>query len=256
MLSLRSLQAVGQERIGEFSVQPQASGAFMIFEVYAADADGQPGQLLSEEEALDFYWHLVPEHPELLAHYYLQFVESGQVEWLIFRDRLSAAILVARSATKSIRALEVSATRQRRDGSHRTLPGWEGEADMAQDELISLLTESQEIAVGATILTAVAALESFLDDLTPAIANVHGLQNRLNLFLKELDVPKETAKELRTRVLRLGQLRNSFAHSLTGSYFSRHEKGKYTEALLEETLQAVGGVAVDVLGLYEHSTEA
>lgn len=227
----------------------------MIFEVYAADADGQPGQLLSEEEALDFYWHLVPEHPELLAHYYLQFVESGQVEWLIFRDRLSAAILVARSAIKSIRALEVSATRQRRDGSHRTLPGWEGEADMAQDELISLLTESQEIAVGATILAAVAALESFLDDLTPAI-KVHGLQNRLNLFLKELGVPKAAAKELRTRVLRLGHLRNSFAHTLTGSYFSRYEKGKYTEALLEETLQTVGGVAVDVLGLYQHSTEA
>jgi hypothetical protein len=46
----------------------------------------------------------------------------------------------------------------RRDGCHR-VAGWETESDQALDSSLGVVEEAQAIAIGAAILTAVAALE-------------------------------------------------------------------------------------------------
>ena len=69
----------------------------------------------------------------MLADLYVNFHQLDQVEFMIFKDRLRAAILVANSTRQSVDNVKAQFEQQRKDGSHQ-VPGWEGESDMVLDE--------------------------------------------------------------------------------------------------------------------------
>jgi hypothetical protein len=96
----------------------------------------------------------------MLAEYYLNFPEFDQISFLVFRDRLSAAILVANSTRQSVDQVKENLEQDKANGTRRA-PDWERESDLA------LVENALEISIGGAMLTAVAALESLLKDLAP-----------------------------------------------------------------------------------------
>ncbi|OCB26018.1 hypothetical protein A5689_11825 [Mycobacterium intracellulare subsp. yongonense] len=82
---------------------------------------------------VQMYWDAVDDSPEMLADLYVNFHQFDQVEFLIFKDRLSAAILVANSTRQSVADQRRKFEAMKKDASHR-VPGWEGESDMILDE--------------------------------------------------------------------------------------------------------------------------
>jgi hypothetical protein len=137
---------------------------------YHGDDTGNldPSRPFTDSEHVEAYWAIVDDDPTALADLYLGFHDFNRVEFLLFKDRLSAAILVARSAMKANSELDARFEQRRKDGSH-LVPGWEAESDGALDESIGVVHGAQEIAVGAAILTAVAALELLLKELSSTV---------------------------------------------------------------------------------------
>ena len=62
---------------------------------YRATEDGQPdfSHPMTDPERVQAYWESASSHPELLADLYVNFHRFNTVEFTIFKDRLSAAIL-------------------------------------------------------------------------------------------------------------------------------------------------------------------
>src|SRR5437879_6535594 len=116
---------------------------------------------MSKKECIEFYWQTADEEPSLLADLYLDFYDFSRVEFLIFKDRLSSAILVSNATKKTIAEMESKFKAQQKSGSHR-VPGWELESDMVLEENLGIIENTYRISMGATIVTAVAALESLL----------------------------------------------------------------------------------------------
>ena len=99
-----------------------------------------------------------------LADLYIDFYDFSEIEFLVFKDHLSSAVLIAHAARRGIDMLLAKFEAQRKDGSHR-LAGWETESDQVMLKALEVTKASYEISIGATIVTAVAALESLLIDL-------------------------------------------------------------------------------------------
>jgi hypothetical protein len=135
---------------------------------------------------------------------------------------------------------------KREDGSY-LISGWESESDLALSEALTVTNDAHNLSLGATIVTAVAALESLLIDLTPdSEPKPRGLAPLLLAFLRRYGVSEsqtatmtETGKKLRVR-------RNTFAHSLTGSYRETDPSvaAMFTSETMEDTLYTVGRLAV------------
>src|SRR5260370_26693610 len=98
---------------------------------FHADKDGNPdiSRPMNKKESIEFYWQTADEDPSLLADLYLDFYTFSRVEFLIFKDRLSSAILVSNAAKKTLAEMESKIKAQQKSGSHR-IPGWEGESDL------------------------------------------------------------------------------------------------------------------------------
>jgi hypothetical protein len=143
--------------------------------------------------AREAYRHIIEEQPAALADLYIDFYDFRQVEFLIFKNRLSAAVLISNAASRGIYELMSKFEAKREDGSY-LISGWESESELALSEALTVTNDAHNLSIGATIVTAVAALESLLIDLTPD-------------------------SELRGR-------RNTFAHSLTGSYLGDGSVGR------------------------------
>jgi hypothetical protein len=136
---------------------------------FHVDDKGDPdlSRPLTQLEHVEAYWANADNDPDSLANLYLNFHDFGRVEFLLFRGRLSTAILVARSARNATSRLKARLEQQRQDGSHR-VTGWEAESDDVLEESLGIVQNTQEIAIGAAILTAVAALEhSYLRSCRP-----------------------------------------------------------------------------------------
>ena len=98
-----------------------------------------------------------------------------------------------------------------------------------------------------TTVTAVAALESLLIDLTPdSDTKPRGLHMLLLAFLKRYKVPKSQSEYITEMELKVGRRRNTFAHTLTGSYFANDKslQAMFTPETMEDTLYIVSKIAI------------
>jgi hypothetical protein len=213
---------------------------------FPADEDGNSGRPMNKQESIDFYWQISSEDPSVLADLYLDFYNFSRIEFLIFRNRLSSAILVANAAKKTIADMEATFKAQQKSGSHR-VQGWEGESDDALEENLGIIKDTYRISIGATIVTAVAALESLLIDLTPdSEPKPEGLHRLLLAFLRRYQVTRPQSEHLTEMELKVGRRRNTFAHTLTGSYFAHDEslQAMFTTEAMEDTLYTVCEIAL------------
>jgi hypothetical protein len=200
------------------------------------------------DDDVEMYWATIDEDPTTLADLYLDFHIFSRIEFGIFRDRLSAAILVARAAKKQINQLEEHFKTQQQDGSH-IVPGWEAESDDYLGVNMGTVETAYHLYIGATTVTAVAALEALLMDLTPDDeALPRGLHRLWIAFLDRYKVIGETRLRMIQQEQKIGKRRNTFAHALTGPYFSREKsiQDMFTEGTLQDTLQTVGNLAVEM----------
>jgi hypothetical protein len=213
---------------------------------FHADDEGNPdlSRPMTQEEHVGSYWTNADNDPYSLADLYLNFHDFDRIEFLLFKGRLSAAILVARSAGGTTSRLKAMFEQQRQDGSHR-VPGWEGESDDFLDESVGVVQDAQDIAIGATILTAVAALELLLKELSTSTEKRSGLDQALKEFLKQENASPDEAKRIIELVSRVRKRRNFFAHTLTGSYWDRRATGDmFTQEAMDDTLFTVAEIAI------------
>jgi hypothetical protein len=108
---------------------------------------------------------------------------------------------------------------------------------------------AQEIAIGAAILTAVAALELLLSELSASRAS--GLDQALKQFLARQDATPEDTERITAMVSEVRKRRNSFAHTLTGSYWDRPAASLFTAESMDDTLFTVADVAVALEALLD-----
>lgn len=183
----------------------------------------------------------------MLADLYLGFHDFDRIEFLLFKGRLSAAILVFRSAREAVARMEAGFEQQRQDGSHRIL-GWEGESDLVLENSLGVVRDAQKIAIGATMLAAVAALELLLKELSPDGGGRSGLDQTLRDFLARQSASPDETERIVEMVSKVRRRRNKFAHALTGSYWDWSED-MFTPEAMDDTLFTVAEVAIAVEGL-------
>lgn len=220
---------------------------------YHGDEDGPDfSRPMTHPEMVQLYWETADYSPEMLADLYVNFYQFDQVEFMIFKDRLSAAILVANSTLQSVNKLRAQFEQEKRDGSHR-VPGWEGESDISLDEKLSIVENGQEISIGATMLTAAAALESLLKDLAQHGGESRGGLNQLaKAFLLRHDATSGEEDKIMAMVSKVGGRRNAFAHTLTGSYWATEEpEFKFDVATMHDTLFTIGEIAIALQALID-----
>lgn len=214
---------------------------------YHSTDDGNPdfSRPMTHPEMVQMYWDTVDDNPEMLAELYVNFHQFDQVEFLIFKDRLSAAILVANSTRQAVAEQRAALEAKKKDGSHR-VSGWEGESDMVLDEQLFIVDNGQGISNGASMLTAVSALESLFRDLAPdGDASRGGLTQLAKEFLRQHNAKSEDRDEILAMVAKVSKRRNAFAHTLTGSYWATEElEFKFDWPTLEDTLLTVGEIAI------------
>jgi hypothetical protein len=218
---------------------------------FHADDNGNPSRPMSQLEQVEAYWANVDNDPHSLADLYLNFHDFDRIEFILFRGRLSAAILVVRSARNATSRLEAQLKRRRQDGSHR-VPAWDTESDHVLEESLGIVQGAQEIAIGATILTAVAALELLLKELSPNAGSRSGLDQILKDFLARQNATPEEAERIVGMVSKVRHRRNFFAHTLTGSYWDRPaEVGMFTLESMDDALFTVAEIAIALEALID-----
>ena len=201
---------------------------------------------MTRDEAVETYWLTVDDEPDRIADLYIDFHDFSQVEFLVFKNRLSSAVLISNEAKKSIAALESKFGTMREDGTY-IVPGWEAESGITLDEALGVTQDAYDISIGATIATAVAALESLLIDLASEGVSKHlGLSRHIQAFLKRYEVPAVRAQHIAQLGRTVGKRRNTFAHSLTGSYWETDDSiaAMFTPETMEDTLYTIGKLAV------------
>ncbi|MFD6677754.1 hypothetical protein ACFWDA_25770 [Rhodococcus zopfii] len=208
-------------------------------------------------EVVEIYWATQDEEPSSASDIYLDFHKFDTIEFIIFADRLSSAVLVYRSACSQLEHMRQRFLQQKATGGHR-VAGWEGESDIGLDENIGVVKESYTIAAGAATVTAVAALESLLIDLVPDDqAPPKGLHDLMEDFLNRHghSLSRSQRKSLVGRELRVNQRRNQFAHALAGSYFGRSKASRqmFTDEALDENFRIVAYLAIKIEELYNNS---
>src|SRR5829696_3634939 len=85
---------------------------------YHADENGMPdfARPMTHPEMVQLYWETADYSPEMLAELYVNFHQFDQVEFMVFKDRLSAAILVANSTRQSVARVRAEFEQQKKDG--------------------------------------------------------------------------------------------------------------------------------------------
>jgi len=212
------------------------------------DADLGSLRPMTKEEMIAAYGAMADDDPTVLADLYIDFHDFDQIEFLIFKDRLSSAVLVSKSAKRGIDALMSKFEAQRKDGSY-LVPGWEAESGDVFSGAIGVTEDAYRLLIGATILTAVAALESLLIDLTPdSERKTQGLYLLLQAFLRRYRVSASVGATITEMGRQVGKRRNTFAHSLTGSYWETDHSiaAMFTLETMQDTLYAVGKIAVQI----------
>lgn len=214
-----------------------------------------PSRRMTLPEMVQLYWETADHSPDVLAALYVNFHQFLRIEFLIFYDRLCSAILVANATRQSVDAKKQELHQTMQDGSQR-FPGWEGESDMMLEEQIAIVDDAEKISIGATMLTAVAALESLLKDLLPdGLPSRAGLQQLVREYLIRHDATPQETEDITSMVSKVAKRRNVFAHALTGSYWETEEAEiRFDFNTMQDTLMTVGEIAVALdLVQYEES---
>src|SRR5689334_8727827 len=86
---------------------------------FHADQDGNPGRPMNKQESIEVYRQVSYVDPSVLADLYLDSYTFSRVEFLIFRDRLSSAILGSHAAKGTFAEMESTFKAQQKSGSHR-----------------------------------------------------------------------------------------------------------------------------------------
>jgi hypothetical protein len=201
---------------------------------------------MTEEESIEAYRQIIEEQPDALADLYIDFYDFVQIESLIFKHRLSAAMLIFNAASHGIDELMSKFEAKREDGSY-LVSGWEAESNLVLSEAQGVTNDAYNLSIGATIVMAVAALESLLIDLIPdSEPKPRGLYRLLHAFLRRYGVPESQAAVITEMGKKLRDRRNTFAHSLNGSYWEIDPSvaAMFTSETMEDTLYTVGRLAV------------
>ncbi len=223
------------------------------FTMYYAGDDSGPTRPMTHEEMVQSYNAMKPDDLLSLADLYIDFRDVGDVEFLVFKDRLSAAVLMTEVATSSLGKLEGDRRQLRATRAHRK-PGWEAESDLHLDgEQQWIATTAQSLMYGAALMAAVAALEALIDDLRADGPQLQGLARKAERYLSEVSAPPSTRVRIEDAVRQLARQRNAYAHSLDGSPWS-NEQYQFTAADCERVFRVAGRLAVD-LTLARDSTE-
>jgi hypothetical protein len=201
---------------------------------------------MTREETIEAYRQIIEEEPQALADLYIDFYDFRRIEFLIFKNRLSSAVLIANSAEHRIGQLASKLETRQQDGSY-IVPGWEAESGDVLSESLGVTNAARNISIGATIVTAVAALEGLLIDLAPkSEPRPKGLYQLLQAFLRRYAVLEPAKTEIMEMGKKVRDRRNTFAHSLTGSYWETDPSitAMFTSETMEDTLYTVGRIAV------------
>lgn len=214
---------------------------------HAGDGSG-PTRPMTHAEMTESYGATKPDDLLALADLYIDFQLVEDVEFQVFRDRLSAAVLMSELASSSLRKLGADRERLRATGDHR-LPGWEFEADVqleAEEHWIA--TTAQSLMFGGAAMAAVSALEALIDDLRTDDMQLGGLQRKAQRYLVDCRPPPEVRARIDDEVLRLARARNAYAHALDGSPWS-DEQHKFDGAECDRVFRLVGRLAVELTRL-------
>ncbi len=235
-----------------------SDGSMIMPGYYHAAEDGHPDFLhpMTKSEVVELYWATQEDEPSSAASLYLNFHQFDTIEYLIFSNRLSSAILMYRSTRDQLKEMRGKFLEVKQSGRHR-VSGWEGESDMAMDENLGVIEDAYIIAAGTATVAAVAALESLLIDLVPDDQDApSGLHDLLTGFLDAHGrLSRSKRRSLIGKELKIGKRRNQFAHALMGSYFdqSNASSGMFTEEALEETFYVVASLAIEIEKLQHDS---
>lgn len=207
---------------------------------------------LPREEKIAAYYESIDEDPTRLADLYLNFTAFGQAEFVIFQQRLSIAVYLARTVQSASQGILDKCAESFSTGEHR-VAGWEAESDLLLETRQGLAEEAAPIGYGAATLTAVAALESLLDDLLALQApdarrpGLRGLQDKWAALLDRTEVNPDNAERLATAVRKVAKRRNAFAHELTGSYWNENRRAGAADTFsaedFDDTLHTIGRLA-------------
>lgn len=219
---------------------------------YVGDENG-PTRPMTPNEMDQAYHAMKPDDVLSLADLYIDFQDVGDVEFLLFKDRLSAAVLMTEVATSTLERLGAERMELRATGAHRE-PGWEAESDLhLESEEAWIASTAQSLMYGAALMAAVAALESLIDDLRANGPRPNGLTRKAERLLIEVAMPASTRVRIEGEIRLLAQQRNAYAHALDGSPWG-NEQRDFTFADCEKTFHLVGRLAVD-LTLARRSTD-
>ncbi|BDT91501.1 hypothetical protein IFM12275_14770 [Nocardia sputorum] len=226
---------------------------------YREDPDGSEELVpLSHDEMVADYWASGTEWPEALADLYVDFHVFSRVEFLVFQSRLSAAVFLARSTEATAQRTQEVLTQGRKSivGARHDSVFWdEGAAVDNVDENLYALDEARAIACGAATMTAVAALESLVDDILSGVAPLAkssgGLNQKMTRLLDRIGPPPEIRADVESAVKILRDRRNDYAHALTGSPWPPAQTGgtcrphtKFDGETMSDTLFEVGSLAI------------
>jgi hypothetical protein len=212
-------------------------------EVYFTE-DGTP---MTHEEMVALYHASSDLHAIDLADLYVDFAVFRQVEFMVFKDRLSMAVFLSRST--------LAAAEQLREEWEDLAQSMDSvpDIDLVVSENREMASDLAGIARGAATLTSVAAFESLIDDLrSPPKQDVPGLLPKWRILLDQRRIPDAASKRLTHNLRKVAKRRNDYAHSLTGSYWPklsspgepRRPQSTFSAEELEDTFFTVGQLAV------------
>ncbi len=222
------------------------------------DGDIDLSHPMTHGEVVELYWAAQQDEPSSASDIYFDFHKFDVVQFILFADRLSSAILVYRAARNQIEKFREQILADNESDTYATA-GWGAERKILVEGNISILNESLYTVAGAVTVAAVAALESLLKDLDERSAATNsGLQKRADYFLGEHSstCEKRDLKLFRKKLALVARRRNQFAHNLTGSYFDRSQDASqmFTDNSVEETFQTVADLGIGIERMYLHKS--
>lgn len=210
---------------------------------FVADDQGQPIRPMTHAEMIEAYEAYKPNELLQLADLYIDFVLVPDVEFCVFKDRLSTAVFMAEVATSSLGWLASERADLRSTGAHRA-SGWAAESDLVLNEEESWIEGTAgTLMFGGAAMAAVAALEALVEDLDHD--SPRGLQPKTQHYLSRCHPSREVRERIERTVRDLAKTRNAYAHGLDGSPWS-NDNHSVTRADCIQIFTLVGQLGVEL----------
>lgn len=212
---------------------------------FTQDDDGSL-RPMTHDEMVETYNACKPHDLLCLADLYIDFELVDDVEFLVFQERLSAAVLMAELATSSLDELASERAQLRTTNAHRH-PGWEHESDLALEHEEDWIAGTAEaLMFGGAAMAAIAALEALIGDLDQDAPR--GLQRKAEHYLSRAQLAPEVRGRIEGEVRDLARARNGYAHRLDGSPWAR-DPSRIDRTECKRIFTIVGRLGVELTGL-------